>query len=358
MHLSIDDLKACRCIIFEAISGSRAYGLATPESDTDIKGVFILPEDLYFGFQYIDQVNDEGNNIVYYELRKFMQLLAKNNPNIMELLKIPEDCILMETAYFKKIISYHYLSKLCHQTFANYAMAQMKKARGLNKKIVNPFDKQRKSVLDFCYVLHDGKSLALKDYLTKNQLDQLNCGLVNINHMKEVYALYYAEDAGYRGITRKDGANDVMLSSVDKDKQPLTYLSFNKDGYIAYCKGYKDYWDWVQQRNQPRYQSTISHGKNYDAKNMMHTFRLLNMAEEIASTGNINVRRADRSFLLKIKQGEYAYEQLLTMANQKIEHISQLFSDSDLPETPDSDAIEKLLITIRADFYQTSINVT
>ena len=32
-------------IVYECLSGSHAYGLATPESDIDIKGVFILPED-------------------------------------------------------------------------------------------------------------------------------------------------------------------------------------------------------------------------------------------------------------------------------------------------------------------------
>jgi len=72
----------------------------------------------------------------------------------------------------------------------------------------------------------------------------------------------------------------------------------------------------------------------------------------MVSTGHINVRRTDRSFLLKIKQGEYAYQQLLTMTHDKLDHIARLFSDSDLPETPDNVVIEKLLITIRAEFYQ------
>jgi hypothetical protein len=34
----------------------------------------------------------------------------------------------------------------------------------------------------------------------------------------------------------------------------------------------------------------VQHGKNYDAKNMLHVFRLLQMAEEIALTGTIQVR--------------------------------------------------------------------
>lgn len=38
--MTIEDLKKNDLIILECISGSRAYGLETPTSDTDIKGVF------------------------------------------------------------------------------------------------------------------------------------------------------------------------------------------------------------------------------------------------------------------------------------------------------------------------------
>ena len=36
------DLKEQGLILFEAISGSRAYGTSLPTSDTDIRGVFII----------------------------------------------------------------------------------------------------------------------------------------------------------------------------------------------------------------------------------------------------------------------------------------------------------------------------
>ena len=40
-------------LLFEAISGSRAYGLATATSDTDIRGVFVLPEKDFYGLNYV-----------------------------------------------------------------------------------------------------------------------------------------------------------------------------------------------------------------------------------------------------------------------------------------------------------------
>lgn len=51
--LTLNDLHRQNLILLEAVSGSRAYGLATPESDTDIKGVFYLPRSLYYGLDYI-----------------------------------------------------------------------------------------------------------------------------------------------------------------------------------------------------------------------------------------------------------------------------------------------------------------
>lgn len=43
--MTIEELKARDLIIYECISGSKAYGLDVPTSDTDIKGVFLLPKE-------------------------------------------------------------------------------------------------------------------------------------------------------------------------------------------------------------------------------------------------------------------------------------------------------------------------
>lgn len=128
-------------------------------------------------------------------------------------------------------------------------------------------------------------------------------------------------------------------------------MYFNKDGYSVYCKEYRQYWEWVEQRNEERYENTVSHGKNYDAKNMMHVFRLLNMAEEIASQKKVNVRRPEREWLLRIRAGEFIYEDLLTKAEEKIQVPDELFHKSDLPETSDPILAESLLIEIRNKFY-------
>ena len=79
--LTLADLHQQNLILLETVSGSRAYGLATPESDTDIKGVFYLPRSLFYGLNYIPQISNETNDVVYYELGRFIELLLQSNPN-------------------------------------------------------------------------------------------------------------------------------------------------------------------------------------------------------------------------------------------------------------------------------------
>jgi hypothetical protein len=108
----------------------------------------------------------------------------------------------------------------------------------------------------------------------------------------------------------------------------------------------------VKLRNEARYQNTLEHGKNYDTKNMMHTFRLLDMAAEILSEGKVIVRRPNREELLAIRRGDFMYEDLIAKAEDKIAHINELYETSTLPDTPNQEKIEALLYEVREEFYQ------
>lgn len=339
-------------MLLECISGSRAYGLDTPSSDTDIRGLFYMPYEDFYGLNHTTQVANSTNDIVYYELGRYVELLLKNNPNILELLNTPDDCVLYRHPIVAEIRTEDFLSKLCMQSFAGYAQTQIKKAGGLNKKIFNPVDKERKTILDFCYVIVNERSTPLIKWLASKQYEQHMCGLSRIVHAKDMYAVYHSDSGLYKGIMQKEVANDVSLSSIPEGMQPVAIMSFNKDGYSAYCKDYKKYWDWVDKRNDVRFANTIAHGKNYDAKNMMHTFRLLNMAEEIAREKRINVRRKDRDFLFSIKSGVFLYEDLLKMADEKLEQITLLFEKSDLPDMPDENKGIEALIRMRTTLYK------
>lgn len=354
--MTIEDLKSKGLIILECISGSRAYGLDTPNSDMDIKGVFILPKEAYYGLDYVAQVNNPTNDIVYYELSRYLELLSVNNPNILELLNTPPESILYKHPFLNEIESKLVLSKQCQNTFGKFALSQIKKAKGLKKKIVNPVGKERKGVLSFCHVNHSQGSVALFKYLELTSYKKEFCGLSKVPNMKGVYALFYNENLNYNGLIKAESSTDITLSAIPKAEKPIALLYFNKDGYSKYCKEYKAYWEWVENRNEERYKNTLNHGKNYDAKNMMHTFRLLDMAIEIGRDNVVNVKRPNRTFLLNVKNGQYDYDELLEMAKAKQNELVLSFEQSDLPDKPNLDLINRLAFTLRERFYNEMAN--
>lgn len=193
-------------------------------------------------------------------------------------------------------------------------------------------------------------------WLQRQHLTAAQCGLANVPHLQDLYALFVDASPegrlGYRGLVRDaELSNDVQLSAVPKGEEPVAYLSFNRNGYSTYCRVYREYWDWVQKRNAERYQNTVQHGKNYDAKNMLHVFRLLQMAEEIAREGRLHVRRPNRDFLLRIRRGEFEYADLVQQAEELVQRVDAAFAASALPAEPDRPAVEQVLIEVRQRFY-------
>lgn len=346
MELTIETLKTSGYIIMEAITGSTSFGLNTPESDIDKHGVFILPLEERLKYNAIDEIKDEKNDCVYWEIKKYLELLAKANPGALELLYSPENCILQKDPIFDLIPKSEFLTIQCKNTFIQYAKNQINRAYGLNKKVFNP-KTNKPTVLDFCFIWDGQLAKNIKEYLKGN--DQKHYALSSIDKMENMYNLYVQDDININerwayGIVRnEETSDDIQLCSIPKNIKSIGIMSFNKNAYSKECKEYIQYLDWVDKRNDNRYKKTIEHGKGYDAKNMMHNYRLLLTAKEIAEKKTLIVDRTkDKEFLFKIKNGEFQFDELIEMSNKLIQQIEILFENTDLPKTcPD---INDLLI--------------
>ena len=129
-------------ILAEFRVGSHAYGLATPQSDEDVKGVFVLPTEFYLCSEAPEeQMSDEKNDHCYYSLKRFCELVSAANPYFIELLFMPKDCQLFVSPLFQPILDARemFITKQAATSHLGYAEMQIKRAKGKNKRVNQPY---------------------------------------------------------------------------------------------------------------------------------------------------------------------------------------------------------------------------
>ena len=385
-------------LLFESVRGSHLFGLNTETSDIDTFGIYCCSHSTLLGTRsdYEPTVLSEKNDDSWYELGKFIDELGCSNPNVLESIFTPKKWI----RYFDPVlqplwdIRDQLITKECFKTFAGYAKSQIQKAKGLKKAInINPeLVKRRKSPIEFCYVpMNDGDGdWTLEKWLRKNGLKQEHCGLVHLPNTLELYSLYYDFNADkdlslenycrlkygtsdiekyrsewesgkktkliiYRGILDHDveRATSLRCSSITKEdaKRPLCSFQFNVPAYQEHCRDYKRYWDWVKNRNPERFE--LNKGHNYDGKNCCTCIRLMTMAKEMAQGKGMILDRTDidREFLLSIKNHALTYDEIVKFMESIEADMEKAFSSSNLPERPDKELLNKIMIQIRKEHY-------
>ena len=158
-------------IQYEVIMGSMAYGVSNDSSDMDIYAFAIPPKMMMFphlrgeiaGFddcaiqfsQYQEHhIHDAGvlggkgriYDVTVYAIAKYFRLLMENNPNIIDSLYVPDNCVLHATPVGEMLRERRqlFLHKGCWTKFKGYAYGQMhkirtKKPEGKRKELVDDF---------------------------------------------------------------------------------------------------------------------------------------------------------------------------------------------------------------------------
>jgi hypothetical protein len=364
--------------------------------------VFISPHNslLGLGNDYKEQVSDSRHDTTWFEVGELCKLLLKSNPTVLESLFIPESKILVKPSELLNDLFANrdeFITKQCFMPFVGYAYQQIHKARGLNKKIVNPVY-ERLTPFDFAYTFYKQGSTKISDWLNNRGLDKDFCGLVHIPNMHDTYGVYYdwgahfeskdiktlneleekdnlvfnyldlsyvnlsrlsfekwfeenKEVKHYRGMCLEN-STDMRGSSVSKGEKPIVYMVYNESGYKDHCKKFKEYKDWEKNRNPKRYESNLD--KNYDSKNLCHTMRLVHMGYEIATGQGIILDRekaGDKDFLMKIRNHGFEYDELMEIVMQDKVKLDKAIAESTIKERIDTDFVNDMLINIRKKAY-------
>jgi uncharacterized protein len=186
------------------IMGSQAYGCNSPDSDFDIYG-FCIPskqtlfphlagEILDFGTQkkrfhqwseshIIDKEELKEYDFSVYSIVRFFQLCLENNPNMLDALFTPQNCVIHST-HVGNIVRdnrHAFLHKGCYHKFRGYAFSQIKKMKDKNPE---PGSKRAKYIEEYGYDMKYGLHLVrllgeVEQILTLHDLD--------LQRDKEVY---------------------------------------------------------------------------------------------------------------------------------------------------------------------------
>jgi len=354
-------------LIYKVVSGSHAYGLNTPESDVDIRGLFIAPLSTIFSlFNKVEQVADETQDTQIYELRKYMLLLESQNPNILEMLYIPQKHVLYKHPVMDILISHkqELLSSKVKFTYAGYAIAQMKRLRGHQKWITNPQSENPPALWDYVRFIpkngiEPGNDVA-EQQIVRNAITSYTATKVN----EHTYKLWHDELGRYpKGfLVRADQTNptyvDVNLQSLRE--QELVYVGtvvLNFEAYQEKLKKWSQYWEWKKNRNVKR--AGLEEQLGYDAKHASHTIRLLYSVKTILTEGFVPVElpEKERQIVFDIKKGLYSYEALMKMSEDMEKELEDLYQKTSLPKKVDKHLFDKIYLEMLEAFFDLKLPV-
>lgn len=383
--------------IFLSLSGSHAYGMQSPTSDYDYRGIAIAPMNSYIGLlDKFEQVVDsekgahvythfpigllkhdprvEGANqtlapdMQIMELSKFVRLALSNNPSVLETLFTDEGDHLISHPIMRKLIDVRdkMLSKQVKARFCGYAVSQLNRIKRHKRWLDNP-PTHKPTRLEYGLPergLLSQDQIGAANTLIQHELDEF---MIDQTHLpedvkielgsvlgKSMRAIWHAlhvdipypvgdgkfestEDALYWGVAKDQGFSDNFLKVLAQERQ-----------YRAAKKEWDQYQTWLRQRNEKR--AVLEKKFGYDTKHAAHLVRLLRLAREVLTEGVLRVKRPDAKELLAIRAGAWTYDQIVEFAQKEDEELTSVVKSSKLPKVPDMKFFDNLIREMILEF--------
>ena len=233
-------------IILLGLGGSRAYGVETSTSDWDWRGVASNScKEILLG-QDFEQVVDKTTDTTIYSIKKFVNLLISNNPNILEICGNKPEHIIYMNEIGQELIENKsmFLSRKAIGSFKGYALAQLHRLENA--------------------LCHDTYSEEQQLAHIKNAMDR---AIISFNGRYE----HFKEGM----ITIDTNTKDILIN-CDINNMPLGEYN----GIINELKEILKTYNKLNARNNKKDEYHLS-------KHIMHIFRLLYMYIDIAKDMDI-----------------------------------------------------------------------
>lgn len=339
-------------VLFWATSGSHAHGLQSPQIDVDTRGIFAMSaRDQAALAPPPELLSDARGDHVFYSLKRTLVLLAAANPNALELLYLPADCIRQTSPEMQVLVANRqlFVTSAIADTFVGYARTQLKRARGQNKWVNNPRPEQAPTRAEFCRVVPRERMLPADGIpmrpisLTEAgwELDQFRAAALEAT--RGVFRLYHY-GPGCGGVFRDDNLVCSPIPLEDEAPRFAGLLLYQEEAYRHELAAHHHYWKWRAERNEARWRPQEGGTLDYDPKNLMHTLRLLLSGRHMLRHGEplVRVQGEERTFLLEVRSGRFRYGDLVSRAEEWIAECQALGAASRLPTAVDPVRLDAL----------------
>lgn len=301
-------MSSKRLTVVKMKFGSHLYGMDTPESDTDYKGVFLptrremllgqVPKNISTstGNQFSKNSNEDVDTELF-SLHEFIKLACEGQTIALDMLHAPPNMLLENSIIWAEIVSNRkkfYTRNL--RAFVGYARRQAAKYGVKGSRL----DAARE----------------VKDFLEQGIESGLFTRLEEVwNKLPTNDYCYFMEDSP-NGIKQYQVCGRILQSRSSLETALQTVDKF----HTSYGERAKQ----------------AANNEGIDWKAISHALRAAYQVEQLLTEGTITYPLREAPYLKKVKRGERDYQtEVGPHLEEMMEHVEMLSLESDLPDKVD-----------------------
>jgi hypothetical protein len=314
--------------IFKCLYGSNLFGVATPESDTDIKGVYVADFDELVNGQTdarSDNNGKEGKDKIereFHYIRTFAHMIKQGQTIAYSLLFAPEDYWLQASQEWCELVANRDLlvSKRV-EPFVGYARSQAVKysLKGERLRTLGDFIR----TISSCHAF-----IAPNDTFGRFNPAQF-----------ELLQTQFGGREGVRLWTEETAGGPVRHIEVcGKSFGETTPVKLWLGPLEAMLKRYG------------KRAMAAKESEGSDLKAMYHAVRLTSEMNELLRTGHITYPRPDAELLMAIRQGKFTNGEVAEMIDAAVAEGDKLMLTTTLRENADAEWLDRWVLKTQAHY--------
>jgi len=313
-------------ILMKAIAGSHLFGLNTPSSDMDYKGVFIpSAEEILLGNYKDTRSQSTGDNdsrngkddidVELYSLRKFFKMLANGDTAALELLFTPEEFILEKDPLWDEIKKYK------DRLISSRVTAMI----GYARQQANKYGIKGSRMGELGKFIDEAKTIQKMFSFNNPKLKHAWLDIVDV--VKDFDHIHLIELNGHPGL-------DILGKKFDYHCTFIHVLEILKKIYKNYGHRARD----------------AKKNGGVDFKALSHAVRVMLQGIEFLSKGTMTLPHTgiNKQTLLYIKTGKLHYTKVSRIIEAHLDILEGCAEDTDLPDKIDHTLVEKIILEIHS----------